>query len=132
MKYFLFALVFFWCFSLFAQSLTEELLTEEQITQKVLALSYELRCPVCQGLSVKESMNAISVNMKHKIRSLLLEGKNHQEILTFFEQRYGEWILRNPKKTGWNLSLWLVPLTTIFLASLIVFLTLKRKYSKLL
>ena len=103
-------------------------MNDEKLEQKVQDIAHELRCPICQGLSVKESMNDISINMKNKIRSLLLEGKSRQEVLVFFEERYGEWVLRTPKKTGLNVSLWLLPLLFISSAFLWIFFLLKKKY----
>lgn len=125
MRFFFFILVLLFCASLFAQNISKTQLEEE-----VLEIAHELRCPVCQGLSVKESMNATSTNMKKKIHTMLLEGKNRQQILGFFEERYGEWVLRNPKKTGLNISLWALPFAAIVFVSLYFFFFLKKKYTR--
>ena len=123
MKKIILLLLLFINFTAFCSSLSNE-----KLEQKVQDIAHELRCPICQGLSVKESMNDISMNMKNKIRILLLEGKTRQEILVFFEERYGEWVLRTPKKTGLNVSLWLLPLLFISGAFLWIFFLLKKKY----
>jgi cytochrome c-type biogenesis protein CcmH len=103
-------------------------LSEEELEEQIQSISHELRCPICQGLSVKESMNEISVNMKKKIRKLLLEGQSREQILVFFEERYGEWVLRAPKKTGLNITLWIAPFIAIVLATAFIFYRLKKKY----
>ena len=121
--------IFFILILLFCQVLFARNISNEELEQEVLDIAYELRCPICQGLSVKESMNDISINMKNKIRTLLLEGNNQQEILDFFEARYGEWVLRTPKKTGLNISLWLLPFSAIIVVFLYLFFSLKKKYS---
>ena len=64
--------------------------------------------------------------MKSKIRLLLQEGKSEEEILQFFKERYGEWILRNPEKSGFNLILWFLPGVVIVLAALLLFFHLKK------
>lgn len=107
------------------QSFSQEI--DIQLEKKVQEIAHQLRCPVCQGLSVKESMNDISVNMKNKIITLLNEGKTEQEVISFFVQRYGEWILRNPKKDGFNFSLWLLPIGGIVLTTGLVILNITRK-----
>lgn len=117
-------LIMLFCQSLFAQNIANK-----KLEQEALNIAHELRCPICQGLSVKESMNGISMNMKNKIRALLLEGKNRQEILAFFEARYGEWVLRAPKRTGLNISLWLLPFSAMMAVFLYLFFSLKKKYS---
>ena len=41
------------------------------------------------------------------------KGKSDKEIIDFFVERYGEWILRSPPMSGFNLVLWVLPGTTI-------------------
>ncbi len=94
---------------------------------RVREIAHKLRCPTCQALSVKESEAGIAENMKIKIRQLMEEGKNEEEILQFFIDRYGEWILRSPKKEGFNLVLWIAPGGFIVLASLIILLRSRSK-----
>lgn len=99
---------------------------------RVREIAHKLRCPTCQGLSVKESEAGIAENMKAKIRSLLHEGKSEEEILEYFVVRYGEWILRSPKKEGFNLLLWIMPGALIILAAgIIIFRILSNKGEEL-
>lgn len=88
--------------------------------KQVQDIADELRCPTCQGLSVKESDSGFSVNMKNKIRALLEEGKSKKEILQFFEERYGEWILRRPKFSGFNILIWIIPILVMILGTFFV------------
>ena len=81
----------------------------KEVSARYEKLSNELRCPTCQGLSVKDSDAGFSVSIKDKIRELIKQGKSDQEILEFFVERYGEWILRSPTKSGFNLILWILP-----------------------
>ena len=99
-------------------------LSANDLEDQVREISHKLRCPTCQAMSVKESDAGLSVNMKNKVREMLKEGKSEEEILSFFEERYGEWILRSPKKEGFNLLLWLLPGTLLVAASLFLILTL--------
>ena len=107
---------------LFAQNKIDE--------DKVLELAYKLRCPVCQGLSVGESQSEISENMKGKIRELLAEGKTDNQVLDFFVNRYGEWILREPKKEGLDLLIWGLPVVITIISLLIFVLRLYLKKKK--
>ncbi len=100
---------------------------EETLDQRVREIAHQLRCPTCQAMSVKESEAGLATNMKMKIREMLREGKSEKEILAFFVQRYGEWILRSPKKEGINLLLWFSPGILIALAALGLFFRLKGK-----
>jgi len=99
----------------------------DALENQVREIAHKLRCPTCQGLSVKESEAGLAVNMKAKIRSLLEEGKSESDVLEFFLERYGEWILRSPPKSGFNMLLWFLPGTIIILAILILFILMKKK-----
>ena len=90
-------------------------LTEAEIERRVQALSDELRCPTCQALSVKDSDASFSVQIRDKLRKMVQEGQSDEAILAYFVGRYGEWILRAPKKEGIGLVLWVLPLALIVL-----------------
>ena len=93
-------------------------------------LSDELRCPTCQGLSVKDSEAGFSNSIKDKIRELMKDGKSDKEILAYFVKRYGEWILREPTKSGFNLVLWILPGVGILIGLFIVLFRSKRWVSQ--
>ncbi len=84
-------------------------LSDEEFERRFLALSDALRCPTCQGLSVKDSEAGFSEHMKQKIEEMIRAGKTDDEVKAFFVDRYGQWILREPPKTGFNLLLWVLP-----------------------
>lgn len=89
-------------------------------------LEGELRCPTCQGLSVKDSEASFSRNIRDKVRSMVAEGKSNDEILAYFEARYGEFILRSPKKSGFGLLAWLLPIGGVLLAGGVMLWRLKK------
>ena len=93
-------------------------------------LSDELRCPTCQGLSVKDSDAGFSNSIKDKILELMKDGKSDKEILGYFVKRYGEWILRAPTKSGFNLVLWILPGAGILIGLFIVLFRSKRWVSQ--
>ena len=85
----------------------------EQFDERFKELSNELRCPTCQGLSVKDSEAGFSTSIKGKIRELMKKDKSDEEIKAYFVERYGEWILRAPPVSGLNIVLWVLPGATI-------------------
>lgn len=84
-------------------------LSEEEIEQKTLRIAGQLRCPTCQGVSVKDSNAPLARQIHDKVRRMVAEGQSGEAIRAFFVSRYGEWILRAPKKEGLGLVLWLLP-----------------------
>lgn len=93
-------------------------LSEEELDEQVRNISNQLRCPTCQAVSVNDSDATFSRQIRDKIRVMLKEGQNEEQIKAYFVSRYGEWILRAPKKEGFGLVLWLLPGLAIMLAGL--------------
>jgi cytochrome c-type biogenesis protein CcmH len=81
----------------------------QQLEQQVFAIGRKLRCPVCTAESVANSSVQIAVEMRWTIQQQLEQGQGEQEILAFFQSRYGDWILLDPPKRGLNLMLWILP-----------------------
>ena len=100
---------------------------DSEIENRVRALAHQLRCPTCQSQSVKDSDAGLSLNMKSKIRNLIQSGQSDGEILDYFVKRYGEWILRSPPKSGFNLLLWILPIIVMVIAVLVLLRSLRQK-----
>ncbi len=69
----------------------------------------DIRCPVCQGMSIAESPSAMAQDMMGRVRAMLKDGKTGEEVRAYFVQRYGVWVLLDPPKQGFVLLVWLVP-----------------------
>ncbi|WP_245526777.1 cytochrome c-type biogenesis protein [Marinithermus hydrothermalis] len=79
------------------------------LSPEVFQIAKELRCPVCQGESIAESNAELSQESRRLIAEMLAEGKSKEEILQFFVDRYGEWILYSPPRKGITLWVWIGP-----------------------
>ena len=72
-------------------------------------LASELRCPVCQGLSIQESPSEISQQMRALVKEQLSQGKTPDDVRAYFVSKYGEWILLAPAARGFNWFVYLFP-----------------------
>lgn len=90
----------------------------------------ELRCPTCTGLSVLDSDAPFSVQIKNEVRTQIEAGKSKDDVLKFFVDRYGPWILRSPPVSGVNALAWLVPIALLILGPLFIWLVIGRKVRK--
>lgn len=108
--------IFIVLFGLLSIGLCEVNANEEQMQERIYELYNDLRCPTCQGLSVKDSEASFSVQIRQKTDELVEQGYSDQQVRDYFVARYGEWILRSPPKEGFNLLLWSVPGIGIFFA----------------
>ena len=93
---------------------------------QVRDIALQLRCPVCQGLSVGDSPSELAQEMRHLVREQLQQGKTPPEVLDYFVQRYGEWILLAPPKRGFNLIIWITPFALLPVGGMAVYLGARR------
>ena len=93
---------------------------------KVRELSSELRCPVCQGLSLQDSPSELSQEMRDLVREQLESGKSPDEVKAYFVEKYGEWILLEPKARGFNLVVYLLPAVAVLGGGAMLLLALRK------
>jgi cytochrome c-type biogenesis protein CcmH len=119
----------FFCAVLAAHFLAGPLLFAEQppdIEEQTRAIAAELRCPVCQNLSVADSPSELAQQMSALVQDQLKEGKSPEEIKKFFVSKYGDWVLLAPPKKGFSLLLWVLPYTAAFLGLVFVVFVTRR------
>lgn len=80
-----------------------------ELEARVFQIAGKLRCPTCVSESVADSSAAISVEMRRQIQAQLEAGATEKEILAFFQERYGDWILLEPPRRGVHLFVWWLP-----------------------
>jgi cytochrome c-type biogenesis protein CcmH len=86
----------------------------------------QLRCVVCQSLSVADSPSETANQMRGIIRERLAAGESPAEVRAYFVEKYGEWILLAPPKSGFNLLVWVVPFAGLGLGLVLVAVILRR------
>jgi len=87
---------------------------------RVQLVGKQLRCAVCQGVSIADSPASMARAQLDKVRELVSEGKSDDEIYAYFVERYGEWALMEPKKSGVTLGLWLAPVLLLVVGVLLI------------
>lgn len=86
---------------------------ESTLDARTRELASQLRCPVCQGLSLQDSPSELSQQMRDVVRQQLAAGKTPAEIRAYFVGRYGEWILMRPEPHGFNWVVYALPLVLL-------------------
>ena len=77
--------------------------------EAVYEIAAQLRCVVCQNLSVADSPSEMAQQMRAIIRDRLAAGETPDQVVQYFVERYGEWILLAPRRHGFTLLVWLLP-----------------------
>jgi cytochrome c-type biogenesis protein CcmH len=93
------------------------------------AVAAQLRCPVCQGLSIQDSPSPLAQEMKGVVREQLRAGRTPEQVKAYFVSKYGEWILLEPEPRGFNLAVYLLPLVMLVAGAILIFF-LARKWSR--
>jgi len=105
-----------------------QIILEEHQEQEAQRIGKNIRCAVCQGLSVADSPAPMAQAMMDKVRELVSMGQTQTQINQYFIDRYGEWILLKPQPHGFNLIVWWIPVLGFVLGVLWIFsLTLRKK-----
>lgn len=89
----------------------------------------QLRCVVCQSLSVADSPSETAHQMKAIIRERLAAGESPEQVKAYFVEKYGTWILLSPPRQGFNLLVWVVPFAGLA-GGLVLVLILVRRWSR--
>jgi cytochrome c-type biogenesis protein CcmH len=94
--------------------------------ERVMRLGKQLRCAVCQGLSIADSPASMARAQLDKVRELVAQEKTDQEIYDYFIARYGEWVLLKPTTNGANWMLWLLPIILLVGGVAVIFLQVRK------
>jgi len=86
---------------------------EATADERLDRITAELRCPVCQGLSVKDSPSETARQMRDLVAERVREGKTDAEIEAEFRTAYGDWVLLSPPIASWSGLVWLAPLAAV-------------------
>ena len=78
-----------------------------------------LRCPVCQGMPIADSPADMAQSMMARVREMSAEGKSRDEMIDYFTERYGDWVLLEPRKEGLNWLVWVMPPVFLLLGLLV-------------
>lgn len=89
----------------------------------------QLRCPVCQGLSLQDSPSDLARQMRALVHDQLAAGRTPEQVKQYFISKYGEWILLQPEAHGFNLVAYILP-AFVLLAGVVLVGTLARRWTR--
>ena len=81
----------------------------EATEKRLVAISSELRCLVCQNESLSGSNAELAHDLRREIRSQIAAGRSDGEIRDFMVSRYGDFVLYRPPLKATTLLLWFGP-----------------------
>lgn len=84
--------------------------------EQARAVSAELRCPDCAGLSAADSPTQAAAEIRRQVDEMLAAGLSPDQVKASFVARYGDWILLTPPGP----APWLIPLAATGVGAVIL------------
>jgi cytochrome c-type biogenesis protein CcmH len=101
------------------------------LEQRVMRLTAELRCLVCQNQSLADSHADLAIDLKNQVRSQMQAGKSDAEIREFMVARYGDFVLYRPPLKSTTALLWAGPFALLAAGGLALGFYLRRRRERL-
>lgn len=90
-------------------------------------LTATLRCPKCQNQAIDDSNSPIAKDMRDRVYAMLKDGRADIEVINFMVNRFGDYVLYNPRLEGRTLLLWGLPAALVLLGLLLVVLIVRAR-----
>ena len=88
-----------------------------ELTNKILK---NIRCLICQGQSVYDSESEFASSIKLIVDRKINEGLKEEQIYEFLREKYGDWVIYDPKLNKNTYILWLLPLLLFLVGGAII------------
>ena len=94
---------------------------------RVMRVSSELRCLVCQNETIAGSNAELAVDLRNQVREMLRKGQTEQQVFDYMTARYGDFVLYRPPVKSTTLLLWYGPPLMLGAGLLALWLLLRRR-----
>jgi cytochrome c-type biogenesis protein CcmH len=97
------------------------------VEQRLIAISEEMRCLVCQNESLAGSRAELAQDLRRELRTLIKQGKSDAEIRDFMVERYGDFVLYRPRIKPETWLLWAGPFVLMIVGVVVLLVYLRRR-----
>ena len=94
---------------------------------RVMRLSSELRCLVCQNETIAASNADLAVDLRNQVREMLRQGRSDAEVMTYMTDRYGDFVRYRPPVNPTTWVLWYGPAALLVGGVAVLVLVLRRR-----
>lgn len=101
----------------------------DQQRQRYQSFIDDLRCPKCQNQNLAGSDSPIASDLRRELHDLLKNGQSDKEIVDFMVNRYGDYVLYNPRLQPSTWLLWFAPLALLLVGGLVIAMIVRRRRS---
>jgi cytochrome c-type biogenesis protein CcmH len=100
---------------------------DPKLEARLVDISQELRCLVCQNESLASSHAELADDLRQEVRELIRSGKSDQEIKDFLVARYGDFVLYRPEVKPLTWVLWFGPFLLLVVAAVFLGIYLRQR-----
>lgn len=97
------------------------------VEQRMIGITEELRCLVCQNESLAGSRADLAEDLRREVRDLIRQGKSDEEVKEFLVSRYGDFVLYRPPLKASTALLWVGPFVLVFVGVFALVRYLRRR-----
>lgn len=97
------------------------------IEARMLSITTELRCLVCQNQTIADSHAGLAVDLRKQVREMIQRGDSDRQIIDYMTARYGDFVLYRPPLKGTTAALWFGPAALLVAGVVVLGLTLRRR-----
>jgi cytochrome c-type biogenesis protein CcmH len=101
---------------------------DPKLEERVMAVSRELRCLVCQNETLADSRADLAVDLRNQIREQMKAGRSDTEVIAFVTARYGDFVLYRPPIRPSTYLLWFGPFILLLGGLLFLFRYVRRRH----
>jgi cytochrome c-type biogenesis protein CcmH len=94
---------------------------------RMLAITGELRCLVCQNQTIADSHADLAVDLRQEVRELVKRGQTDDQIRRYMTDRYGDFVLYKPPFKPTTMVLWLGPALLLAVAIIALMIVIARR-----
>ncbi len=105
----------------------DEMLSDPVLEERAQALDLQLRCVKCRSEVIASSNADWARDARILVRELIAEGKSDEEVLTFFIDRYGDYVIMKPRFAGSGAVLWLTGPAFLVFGLLAAFVFIRKR-----
>ena len=98
-----------------------------QTAARIRQLEEKLRCLVCQNQTLADSNAELAGDLRKQVREQIAAGRSDEEIVDYLVQRYGDFVLYEPRFKATTVLLWVGPFALLLGAAGVLVLTLRRR-----
>lgn len=94
---------------------------DSEKTGRFKQLTADLRCPKCQNQNIADSNAEIAQDLRTKLQQMLVADKTDDEIVQYMVDRYGDFVLYEPRVDPQTYLLWFGPVFLLVVAFFVVY-----------